>query len=376
MENIPGTMADPKYDFGKCASDSESIPSIKPGLKPNNQMASTDYRVSDTPGRRTDAFSVPGVDAPPLSRLNLRTRSRSNIKFQMKVRQKRQTMQNMTKPLKQWLCDHRGNPYPSKPEKEILARDSRMSLVQVSNWFANARRRLKSTVKGDDVTWSRRVKLYNSRVTGNAELLSVSSDDSLFDSDEDESRRFHSSHSNPSEMTSEPMEQDDDDDRELVPSRSQTPTMGHMEFYPSLTQLKPPIDTGSQNKPYKQTILQRYLSDTYRNRNAGQRLDQRLNHRLDTMEMTPFNKTRSRKPSGSIGSRDYEEMSTSSGVSMNESHHLPVFDDGIDDLEAAARRRRISGDIREKTGDTRFDEYSAAMVLTSLRSRTMFNSFN
>ncbi|OWF36931.1 Homeobox protein Mohawk [Mizuhopecten yessoensis] len=84
----------------------------------------------------------------------------------MKVLQKRQTMQNMTRPLKQWLCDHGGNPYPSKPEKEILARDSRMSFVQVSNWFAN--------VQGDNVTWSKRVKIYNSRVTGNAEPLSVS----------------------------------------------------------------------------------------------------------------------------------------------------------------------------------------------------------
>ncbi|XP_060078339.1 homeobox protein Mohawk-like [Ylistrum balloti] len=365
-------MADTKSEFQFVSLDS----SIKPGLNPNNQTSDAEYSTPDPPGRRVEAFSVPGLDAPPVSRLNLRTRSRSNIKFQMKVRQKRQTMQNMTRPLKQWLCDHRGNPYPSKPEKEILARDSRMSLVQVSNWFANARRRLKSTVKGDDVTWSRRVKLYNSRVTGNAELLSVSSDDSLFDSDEDESRLFRSSHSNQPEMTSEPMEQDDEE-RDLVPSRSQTPTMNQTDYYSSLTQLKPPLDTGSQNKPYKQTILQRYLSDTYRNRNAGQRLDHRFNQKLDTMEMTAFNKTRSRKPSGSIGSRDYEEMSTSSGVSMNDSsHHLPVFDDSIDDLEAAARRRRISGDIREKTGELRFDEYSAAMVLTSLRSRTMYNSFN
>ncbi|OWF53873.1 homeobox protein Mohawk-like [Mizuhopecten yessoensis] len=180
-------MADPQSDFqfGNCVPfDSESTTYVRPGLKPINQTANADYSAPDPPGRRVEAFSVPGVNAPPLSRLNLRTRSRSNIKFQMKVRQKRQTMQNMTRPLKQWLCDHRGHPYPSKPEKEILARDSRMSFVQVSNWFANARRRLKSTVQGDNVTWSKRVKLYNSRVTGNAELLSVSSDDSIFDSDD------------------------------------------------------------------------------------------------------------------------------------------------------------------------------------------------
>lgn len=94
-------------------------------------------------------------------------------------------MQNMTRPLKQWLCKNRDNPYPSKLEKDILARESQMTNTQVSNWFANARRRLKNAVKGDNIPWSKRVKMYNSSVPGNAELLSISSDDSsLFDSDD------------------------------------------------------------------------------------------------------------------------------------------------------------------------------------------------
>ncbi len=53
-----------------------------------------------------------------------------------------------------------------------------LPLSQVSNWFANARRRLKNTVRQPDLSWALRIKLYNKYVQGNAERLSVSSDDS------------------------------------------------------------------------------------------------------------------------------------------------------------------------------------------------------
>uniref|UniRef100_A0A8C3J8V1 Homeobox domain-containing protein n=1 Tax=Calidris pygmaea TaxID=425635 RepID=A0A8C3J8V1_9CHAR len=49
--------------------------------------------------------------------------------------------------LKAWLARHPRNPYPSKGEKVMLAVVSRMSLTQVSTWFANARRRLKKENK-------------------------------------------------------------------------------------------------------------------------------------------------------------------------------------------------------------------------------------
>lgn len=48
-------------------------------------------------------------------------------------------------------------------------------LLQVSNWFANARRRLKNTVRGADMSWDTRIQRYNTCVQGNAELLSASS---------------------------------------------------------------------------------------------------------------------------------------------------------------------------------------------------------
>ena len=54
---------------------------------------------------------------------------------------------------------------------------------QVSTWFANARRRLKQVVSGELLPWQERVRLYNSCVKGNAELLSLSSDDSVWNDD-------------------------------------------------------------------------------------------------------------------------------------------------------------------------------------------------
>ena len=52
-----------------------------------------------------------------------------------------------TATLKAWLYEHRKNPYPTKGEKIMLAIITKMTLNQVSTWFANARRRLKKENK-------------------------------------------------------------------------------------------------------------------------------------------------------------------------------------------------------------------------------------
>ncbi|KAG7458028.1 hypothetical protein MATL_G00233480 [Megalops atlanticus] len=60
-----------------------------------------------------------------------------------------------TSTLKAWLQEHKKNPYPTKGEKIMLAIITKMTLTQVSTWFANARRRLK---KENKMTWPPRTK--------------------------------------------------------------------------------------------------------------------------------------------------------------------------------------------------------------------------
>ncbi|TRY94582.1 hypothetical protein DNTS_002184 [Danionella cerebrum] len=60
-----------------------------------------------------------------------------------------------TSALKAWLSEHLKNPYPTKGEKIMLAIVTKMSLTQVSTWFANARRRLK---KENRVSWASKGK--------------------------------------------------------------------------------------------------------------------------------------------------------------------------------------------------------------------------
>ncbi|KAI5087343.1 iroquois-class homeodomain protein IRX-4 [Silurus meridionalis] len=65
-----------------------------------------------------------------------------------------------TSTLKAWLQEHKKNPYPTKGEKIMLAIITKMTLTQVSTWFANARRRLK---KENKMTWSPRNKTSEER---------------------------------------------------------------------------------------------------------------------------------------------------------------------------------------------------------------------
>jgi len=74
-----------------------------------------------------------------------------------------------TTTLKTWLLEHIKNPYPSKGEKIMLAVMTRMTLTQVSTWFANARRRLKKEYR---VRW----------LDDNDEII----DDDIDDDDDDD----------------------------------------------------------------------------------------------------------------------------------------------------------------------------------------------
>ncbi|TMW46005.1 hypothetical protein DOY81_008915 [Sarcophaga bullata] len=69
--------------------------------------------------------------------------------YDLASRRKNATRES-TATLKAWLNEHKKNPYPTKGEKIMLAIITKMTLTQVSTWFANARRRLK---KENKMTW-------------------------------------------------------------------------------------------------------------------------------------------------------------------------------------------------------------------------------
>ncbi|KAM8826598.1 iroquois-class homeodomain protein IRX-2a [Synchiropus picturatus] len=98
-----------------------------------------------------------------------------------------------TATLKAWLQEHRKNPYPTKGEKIMLAIITKMTLTQVSTWFANARRRLK---KENKMTWAPRNKSEDEdEDDGDAERKEVERSDKNLDhseaSAEDEGISLH-----------------------------------------------------------------------------------------------------------------------------------------------------------------------------------------
>ncbi|XP_007555067.1 homeobox protein Mohawk-like [Poecilia formosa] len=168
----------------------------------------------------------------------------------VKARHKRQVLQDMARPLKHWLYKHRDNPYPTKTEKVLLALGSHMTLVQVSNWFANARRRLKNTVRQPDLSWALRIKLYNKYIQGNAERLSVCSDDT-----------------------------NSDDEECTLPNPIAQSNFGGSSYRRSLLEKQASVLAGadcsneddgtSPPSKYKSSLLNRYLNDTLRHMMAA-----------------------------------------------------------------------------------------------------------
>ncbi|KAF5293136.1 hypothetical protein FQA39_LY13746 [Lamprigera yunnana] len=84
--------------------------------------------------------------------------------------------------LKDWLIRRRDNPYPNRDEKRSLAIQTGLTYIQVCNWFANWRRKLKNSgVEPQKRSWGYLIKTYNSQVQGNVEHFSICSEDSIWE---------------------------------------------------------------------------------------------------------------------------------------------------------------------------------------------------
>uniref|UniRef100_A0A183AWW8 Homeobox domain-containing protein n=1 Tax=Echinostoma caproni TaxID=27848 RepID=A0A183AWW8_9TREM len=87
------------------------------------------------------------------------------------TRRKNATRESTTT-LKVWLQEHIKNPYPSKGEKIMLAIITKMTLTQVSTWFANARRRLK---KENKMSWHQKTNNSGNNATGRGSPMTQNS---------------------------------------------------------------------------------------------------------------------------------------------------------------------------------------------------------
>lgn len=122
------------------------------------------------------------------------------------VRRKNATRES-TSTLKAWLYEHIKNPYPTKGEKIMLAIVTRMTLTQVSTWFANARRRLK---KENKMQWSPRNR------TGDDDDEDDDDDDGLLDNCNNNNGagdEFTTRSASVDDRSRQRITNDDDDDR-------------------------------------------------------------------------------------------------------------------------------------------------------------------
>ncbi|XP_071348717.1 homeobox protein Mohawk-like [Trachinotus anak] len=270
------------------------------------------------------------------------TENSSTIKYRrygsrlggVKVRHKRQVLQDMARPLKHWLYKHRDNPYPTKTEKVLLALGSHMTLVQVSNWFANARRRLKNTVRQPDLSWALRIKLYNKYIQGNAERLSVCSDDT----------------------------DSDDEDCPLQTPVSQS-NFGRSSSHKSVLEKQASVlavadsansdDSTSPPSKYKSSLLNRYLNDTLRHMMAA---------KADGVTSSRKRRSHSESFSSNECDRDVVSPASSYETETNFVYHM----DTVDYTSTKCERDQQQDRGQQRRDDQGWREIHAAVALTNL----------
>ncbi|XP_052362884.1 homeobox protein Mohawk isoform X1 [Oncorhynchus keta] len=306
----------------------EVIDGQHPDLHPD--LLSSNHQVIKDNGIRHRRPTVCDLDNSVM-----KTKSEKGRQNSGKVRHKRQALQDMARPLKQWLYKHRDNPYPTKTEKILLALGSQMTLVQVSNWFANARRRLKNTVRQPDLSWALRIKLYNKYVQGNAERLSVSSDDTCSE-DGDNTQRMQTS----GVEFSKPMYQS-------VIKKEGAAMMGVGLRAAAAASLAE--DYVTPPPKYKSSLLHRYLNDSLRH----------------VMVANAVMDARKRNHSGSFSSNEYDDDLLSPSSSETEAN----FVYRAETMDHGSSKCDKGGVLKEKVrgkDETYWKEINAAMALTNL----------
>ncbi|KAM3603721.1 uncharacterized protein V6R79_001209 [Siganus canaliculatus] len=207
--------------------------------------------------------------------------------------------------------------------------------MQVSNWFANARRRLKNTVRQPDLSWALRIKLYNKYIQGNAERLSVCSDDT--DSEDEEG------------PLQTPISQSD-----FGRSSSHKSVLQKQSTVLAMADPANSDDGASPPSKYKSSLLNRYLNDTLRHMMAA---------KTDGVASARKRRSHSESFSSNECDRDVVSPASSYGTESNFVYHM----DAMDYSSAKCDRDQEQNRGQERrAGDQGWREIHAAMALTNL----------
>ena len=164
--------------------------------------------------------------------------------------------------LKQWLVERQENPYPTRTEKKQLADSTGLTYIQICNWFANWRRKLKNSADGEGEqdqeehphhqqrNWKHLIRTYNEHAKGNVEQLPVSEDEETFLSGDSSEGEAESQFTGQGEIDCNNNSSRSTDHREEAPRETQVENLG-----------SPPESLGSQRKKYKKFMMEKYFQD-------------------------------------------------------------------------------------------------------------------
>lgn len=143
------------YAAAAAAAASEGMAAYFPGLAEQGHFYSptaTGLDLKENLGAGAAAWPYPSVYPHPYEAA-FASYPFSGYGVDLNGARRKNATRETTSTLKAWLNEHKKNPYPTKGEKIMLAIITKMTLTQVSTWFANARRRLK---KENKMTWEPR----------------------------------------------------------------------------------------------------------------------------------------------------------------------------------------------------------------------------
>ncbi|XP_076989694.1 homeobox protein Meis3 isoform X2 [Tamandua tetradactyla] len=141
---------------GGCREDLDDYPASCPSLPGQNNSWSRDHEDSGsvylgTPGPSSGGLASQSGDnsSDPGDGLDTSVASPSSGGEDEDLDQERRRNKKRgifpkvaTNIMRAWLFQHLSHPYPSEEQKKQLAQDTGLTILQVNNWFINARRRI------------------------------------------------------------------------------------------------------------------------------------------------------------------------------------------------------------------------------------------